>query len=166
MALSNETVIEEYLNDLGINSYRRLAEIVYEQQRDYIVGLTPNDCLQAVLDVMANREIQHAMLVAIELDSMAQEAANHDGGVARQANPLIRLLVDDNSNFGVDEHIAMSASGLYGSIATSNFGYLDKVKPGVIGEINDMGKNGTRVTTMIDDMLCAVVASAEATLTD
>lgn len=164
--MSAQKVIEEYLNDLGIGSYRRLAGIVYEQQRDYIVGLTQNDCLQAVLDVMANREMQHAMLVAIELDSIAQEAANHEGGVARQANPLIRLLVDDNSNFGVDEHIAMSVAGLYGSIATSNFGYLDKVKPGVIGEINDMGKNGTRVTTMIDDMLCAVVASAEATLTD
>lgn len=160
--MSEHKVIEEYLNDLGIGSYRQLAEIVYEEQRDYIFGLTRNKCLSAVLDVMSNREMQHAMLVAIELDSIAQEAANHDGGVTRQGNPVIQLLVDDDPGFGVDEHIAMSVAGRFGSIATSNFGYLDKVKPGVIGEIDAMD----RVTTMIDDMLCAVVASAEALLND
>ncbi|SUP52401.1 Phosphatidylglycerophosphatase A [Weissella viridescens] len=69
---------------------------------------------------------------------------------------------EDSSTYGIDEQLVMSILGLYGTISWTNFGFLDRTKPGIIGELNDAQKNGGRVNTFIDDLVAAIVAAAEA----
>lgn len=163
----NAQLIEEKLLDTYAVKLDELAEIVIDQQSKYN-SFTLSEALKAIHKVLNKTEVTHAYLVAFELDGFAQRA-NHDMkrgltyGDASLSN-LADILIDDDPLFGVDETIAMSMSGLYGSIATTNYGYLDKTKPGVIGRLNDMGKSNKMVTTMIDDVVAATIACAEAYL--
>ena len=151
-------VIGEHFERLGI-TVAKMAEIVYRDQKPYIDTLTEREASWAVSRVLKKTEFQDGLLVAIHLDKVAQMF-----NLMREHDPLMNRLIDDHPNFGADEHLAMSLAGLYGSIATTNYGYIDKTKPGIVGELNDMGKSGKYVTTMMDDMIGAIIASAEAKL--
>ena len=151
-------VISEHFERLGI-TVAKMAEIVYRDQKPYINNLTELEANWAVSRVLNKTEFQDGLLVAIYLDKVAQRF-----NLMREHDPLMNRLIDDHPNFGADEHLAMSLAGLYGSIATTNYGYIDKTKPGIVGELNDMGKSGEYVTTMMDDMIGAIIASAEAKL--
>lgn len=157
---------EELLNTYGVN-LKELAEIVIEQQSKYN-SFTMHEALVAINKVLSKTEVSHVYLVAFELDRFAQAAYQYSKKGVIYEDPLAAtladILIDDDPLFGVDETIAMSMSGLYGSIATTNYGYLDKTKPGVIGRLNDMGKSKEMVTTMIDDVVAATIACAEAYL--
>ena len=48
-----------------------IAEIVYEMQSPYNHGLTLEHCINSVERVIMKREVQHAILVGIELDELA-----------------------------------------------------------------------------------------------
>lgn len=151
-------VINEHFERLGI-TVAKMAEIVYRDQKPYIKNLTAREANWAVSRVLNKTEFQDGLLVAIYLDKVAQMF-----NIMNEHDPLMNRLIDDHPNFGADEHLAMSLAGLYGSIATTNYGYIDKTKPGIVGELNDMGKSGEYVTTMMDDMIGAIIASAEAKL--
>lgn len=151
-------VISEHFERLGI-TIAKMAEIVYRDQKPYINNLTEREANWAVSRVLNKTEFQDGLLVAIHLDKVAQMF-----NLMREHDPLMNRLIDDHPNFGADEHLAMSLAGLYGSIATTNYGYIDKTKPGIVGELNEMGKSGEYVTTMMDDMIGAIIASAEAKL--
>ena len=64
----------------------------------------------------------------------------------------------DDGLFGVDEVLAYGICNIYGSIALTNFGYIDKVKPGIIGKLNER-KEGV-CNTFLDDIVGALAASA------
>lgn len=151
-------VISEHFERLGI-TVDKMAEIVYRDQKPYIDNLTEREANWAVSRVLNKTEFQDGLLVAIYLDKVAQMF-----NLMNERDPLMNRLINDHPNFGADEHLAMSLAGLYGSIATTNYGYIDKTKPGIVGELNDMGKSGEYVTTMMDDMIGAIIASAEAKL--
>lgn len=151
-------VISEHFERLGI-TVDKMAEIVYRDQKPYIDNLTEREANWAVSRVLNKTEFQDGLLVAIYLDKVAQMF-----NLMKEHDPLMDRLIDDHPNFGADEHLAMSLAGLYGSIATTNYGYIDKTKPGIVGELNEMGKSGEYVTTMMDDMIGAIIASAEAKL--
>ena len=151
-------VISEHFERLGI-TVAKMAEIVYRDQKPYIDTLTEREASWAVSRVLNKTEFQDGLLVAIHLDKVAQMF-----NLMKEDNPLMNRLIVDHPNFGADEHLAMSLAGLYGSIATTNYGYIDKTKPGIVGELNEMGKSGEYVTTMMDDMIGVIIASAEAKL--
>lgn len=131
-----------------------LAQIVYDEQKKYNEKLTIEYAIEGVKKVLAKREVQHGLLVAFYLDEQAEKGL--------LPFPLQYLVESDEGTFGVDETLAKTILNEYGSIADSNWGYLDKVKPGIIGQLNDAQKNGTGpVTTFLDDMLSAIVAGAE-----
>ena len=74
-------------------------------------------------------------------------------------NELIRdIIKTDEGLYGLDEVLAYSICNLYGSIALTNFGYIDRVKPGIIGELND-AKDGS-CHTYLDDIVGAIAAAA------
>lgn len=50
-----------------------------------------------------------------------------------------------------------------GSIAYTNFGYIDKVKPGIIGELNDIDHD-IACNTFLDDIVGAIAAAAASKL--
>lgn len=154
--------IESKLHDVYGVSLKEMAEIVIDQQSKYNSYTIP-EAISAILKVTSKKEVIHAYQVAFLLDEYAEYSKDLVAN-ENDLGDLTKILIADDPLFGVDETIAMSMSGLYGSIATTNYGYLDKAKPGVIGRLNDMGKSGELVTTMIDDVVAATIACAEAYL--
>ncbi|NLC34827.1 MAG: phosphatidylglycerophosphatase A [Erysipelothrix sp.] len=104
-----------------------------------------------ILEILAKREVEHAIRTGIALDVMAEKGLFED--------KLIEdVIVRDESLYGVDEVLAYGICNLYGSIALTNFGYVDRVKPGIIGRLND-AKDG-ECHTYLDDIVGAITASA------
>jgi phosphatidylglycerophosphatase A len=54
--------------------------------------------------------------------------------------------------------LALSIVNVYGSIGFTNFGYVDKIKPGCLKRLND--KNGHQKHTFLDDIAGAIAAAA------
>lgn len=127
-----------------------IAEIVYEMQLPYNEDLTMENCLESVESVLKKRELQHAILVGIELDELGEQG--------KLSEPLQQIVESDEGLFGVDETIALGAVFTYGSIAVTTFGHLDKNKIGIINELDS--KKGNGVNTFLDDLVASVAASA------
>jgi phosphatidylglycerophosphatase A len=127
-----------------------IAEIVYEMQAPYNEGLTIKECVESVERVLQKREIQHALLVGIELDKLAEQK--------KLSEPLQSIVEQDEGLFGVDETIALGAVLTYGSIGVTTFGHLDKCKIGIIHKLNEKKENC--VHTFLDDLVASVAASA------
>lgn len=133
-----------------------LTKLVLKGQKDYIPDLTKMEVNNAILGFLNKREVQHSLLTALAIDNLAMEN--------KLPEPFQSIIEEDSPWYGVDETIALETAGLGGSIATSNFGLLDKIKPGIIGKMNDSQKNGKFITTMLDDQLSAIVAACEGKL--
>ena len=54
--------------------------------------------------------------------------------------PLQAIMEADESFYGVDETLALGITNVYGMIGLTSFGYLDKVKPGIIRKLNEKGQ--------------------------
>lgn len=102
-------------------------------------------------EILRKREVQHAVRTGVELDVMAERRMMVD----KDLEDIVRR---DESLYGVDEVLAYGICNLYGSIALTNFGYIDRVKPGIIGKLNDVS-NG-ECNTYLDDIIGAIAASA------
>jgi len=146
-----EKLVEEKLLEKGI-SVGKIAEIVYMLQAEYVPGLTVDECRDAVKTVLKKREVQHAILTGLALDALAEE------GMLPQ--PLLDIVKNDESLYGIDEVLAFAITNVYGSIGLTSFGYLDKTKVGIIGELNN--RKGKRVNTFADDLVAAIAAAASA----
>jgi phosphatidylglycerophosphatase A len=125
--------IEHWLERRGV-TVRDVAEIVLALQRPYNDRLTMADCEESVRAVLAKREVQYTLLTGIALDELA------DRGLLPE--PLQQIMEDDESLYGVDETLAFGIVSVYGMIGLTSFGYLDKMKPGVIGRLNGAGGKG------------------------
>ncbi len=129
-----------------------IAEIVFEMQEPYNEGLKMSHCIESVESVLKKREMQHALLVGIELDVLAEQE--------KLSRPLQQIIDTDEGLFGVDEMIGLGAVLTYGSIAVTTFGHLDKNKVGVIKKLDT--KTGGQVHTFLDDLVASVAACASA----
>lgn len=127
-----------------------IAKIVHEMQLPYNADLTLDRCLDSVKMVLKKRELQHAILVGIELDELCEQG--------KLSEPLQEIVQSDEGLFGVDETIALGAVFTYGSIAVTTFGHLDKNKIGIIEQLDT--KRGKGVNTFLDDLVASVAASA------
>lgn len=122
-----EAATVEALERRGVK-LEAIAEIVYEMQVPYNTDLTMESCLDSVKNVLKKRELQHAILVGIELDELCEQG--------KLSEPLQEIVESDEGLFGVDETIALGAVFTYGSIAVTTFGHLDKNKIGIINELD------------------------------
>lgn len=127
-----------------------IAEIVYEMQSPYNHDLTLEHCIQSVERVIMKREVQHAVLVGVELDELAEKKM--------LSQPLQSLVENDEGLFGVDETIALGSVLTYGSIALTTYGHLDKNKIGIIKKLDT--KSGKGVHTFLDDLVAGIAACA------
>lgn len=143
-----ESVVK-MLADRGV-TLRQIAEVVQEIQKKYYPELTLEECQAGVEAVIRKREVQHAVLTGVALDMLAEEG--------KLPEPLQTIVRQDNYLYGVDEILALSITNVYGSIGLTNFGYLDKTKPLVIGTLNKH-KNG-HCHTFLDDLVAAIAAAA------
>ncbi len=143
-----ELVIRK-LEERGV-SVGHIADIVYELQSVYFPDLTLEDCKESVLVVLKKREVQHALLTGLALDCLAEQALLEE--------PLLGIIQNDEPLYGIDEILALAIINVYGSIGLTSFGYLDKIKLGIIGDLNE-GKLEF-VNTFADDLVAAVAAAA------
>ncbi len=127
-----------------------IAELVYLLQKDYIAELTMEECIQNVERVLSKREVQNAVLTGIQMDLLAEQHA--------LLPPLLDMIRHDEGLYGCDEILALSIVNVYGSIGLTNFGYVDKLKPGILKKLND--KSGPHIHTFLDDIVGAIAASA------
>lgn len=148
-----EQAARDLLKERGVEILD-IAKIVYELQSPYNNGLTMEDCIESVNKVLQKREIQHALLVGIELDKLAEQK--------KLSEPLQSIVEMDEGLFGVDETIAIGSVFGYGSIAVTTFGYLDKEKVGIIKKLDRNSVN--RVNTFLDDLVCSIASNAASRL--
>lgn len=147
-----ENAANEALRRRGV-TIEEVAKIVYEMQIPYNKGLTIEHCIESVKSVLKKREMQHAILVGIELDELAEKKM--------LSQPLQQIVESDEGLFGVDETIALGSVYTYGSIAVTTFGHLDKNKMGLISKLDT--KEGS-VHTFLDDLVASIAASAASRL--
>ncbi|WP_416151836.1 phosphatidylglycerophosphatase A [Salipaludibacillus sp. HK11] len=148
-----EKAARDLLTERGVE-IAAIAQIVYDMQIQYNDTLSMEDCVVSVNAVLEKREIQHAILVGVELDKLAEQK--------KLSEPLQSIIEMDEGLFGVDETIAIGSVFGYGSIAVTTFGYLDKEKVGIIKELDT--KPGDKVHTFLDDLVCSVAANASSRL--
>lgn len=127
-----------------------IAEIVLKMQLPFNTELTLLECIESVEKVLLKREIQHAILVGVELDVLAEQK--------KLSEPLQTIIETDESLFGVDETIALGAALGYGSISVTTYGFLDKNKDGIIRKLDT--KTGGGIHTFLDDIVGAIAANA------
>lgn len=148
-----EQATKEALKRRGV-TIEEIAKIVFEMQFPYNKGLTMEHCVESVKSVLKKREMQHAILVGIELDELAEKKM--------LSAPLQQIVESDEGLFGVDETIALGAVFTYGSIAVTTFGHLDKNKIGLISKLDT--KVGGAVHTFLDDLVASIASSAASRL--
>ncbi|MDD3422560.1 MAG: phosphatidylglycerophosphatase A [Bacilli bacterium] len=131
-----------------------IAKLAYDLQKPYIPDLTLKEAIDSVKCVLSKREVMNAIMVGAELDSSAREN--------RMKNKTLQAIIEEDAGlFGVDEIVALSICNVYGSIALTNFGYIDKIKPGIIGVLNG---DQSRCNVFMDDIVGAIAASAASRL--
>lgn len=129
-----------------------IAEITLFLQTKYMKGLTLEHCIKEVENVIKKRESINAILTGIALDEMAEKKLIE--------KELCDIIIDDKGLYGIDEILALSIVNVHGSIALTNFGYADKIKPGIVKVIDNEGHQNGKCNTFLDDIVCAIAASA------
>lgn len=146
--------IEALLLQRGVTK-EDIIDCVYFLQAQYFDNLDKNRIVYYVDSVLNKREVQQAIATGIAID-MATEARTFG------SDELQTIILNDEGLYGVDEVLAYGICNLYGSIALTNFGYIDKIKPGIIGVLND--DHTTQCNTFLDDIVGAVAAAAASKL--
>lgn len=117
--------------------------------------VTKQEYIAVTEEVLHDPDIQNALIIAVELDILAET----DG---LKSQTIKDDMMADDGLFGVDELIGLGMTFNYGPIALTSFGYIDKVKPLKIGELN-ASKEGV-CNTFIDDVVGAIAACAASLL--
>ncbi|GGB36585.1 phosphatidylglycerophosphatase A [Virgibacillus dakarensis] len=148
-----ELKAREWLTERGV-TLDDIAELVYYLQVKYHDDLSMEECRFNVDRVLTKREVQNAILTGIQLDKLAEQN--------KLDHPLQQTIETDESLYGVDEIIALSIVNVYGSIGFTNYGYIDKQKPGILERLND--KSTGECHTFLDDIVGAIAAAASSRL--
>ncbi|MRG85177.1 phosphatidylglycerophosphatase A family protein [Salinibacillus xinjiangensis] len=148
-----EQKAREWLEERGV-TIKDIGELVYYLQSPYHDELTLEACEHHINRVLQKREIQNAILTGIQLDILAEKKQLEE--------PLQDIIARDEGLYGVDEIIAFSIINVYGSIGFTNYGYIDKQKPGILKKLND--KSSGECHTFLDDIVGAIAAAASSRL--
>ncbi len=128
-----------------------IVECVIFLQKKFDDTINHENVTEDLMAILDKREVQHTILTGIALDISIDQKALFD-------EDIMEIIGVDEGRYGIDEVLAYSICNLYGSIALTNFGYIDRVKPGIIGELND--HNGGQCNTFLDDIVGALAAAA------
>jgi len=152
----NKGIVEEtakkWLFERGV-VIEDIAELVLILQKDYYPSLTLEQCIENVNQVLTKREVHNAILTGIQIDRLGEEG--------KLDSPLQEMIERDEGLYGIDEIVALSIVNVYGSIGFTNYGYVDKIKPGILKKLNnkDYGCH-----TFLDDIVGAIAAAASSRL--
>lgn len=126
-----------------------IGKIVMEIQKKYSPELTMDLAIKNIKEILSKREVAYSVLLGIELDELAEKKL--------LSEPLQTIIETDNPLFGIDEILPLSIVNIHGTIGLTNFGYLDKVKLGIIKELDNGNINN--VNTFLDDIVAGIAAS-------
>ena len=146
-----DALVIKKIEDRGV-SMEQIGELTYFLQEKYYNDLTVDACTHNVLQVLKKREVQNAVLTGIALDELAEQG--------KLDYPLQDMVAKDYSLYGIDEILAFSIVNVYGSIGFTNFGYIDKVKPGILRELDIKDDSKGVCHTFLDDLVGAIAAAA------
>lgn len=121
-----------------------LVDVIYQTQKEFEPALTVERCREYLTDAMHKRELLNNAMAMLELDRLTE--------AGEVAEPLSSIIKNDAGVFGVDETLALQIANIYGTIGTTNFGYFDRVKKGIMSKFD---QDGRHVNTFIDDLLAA-----------
>lgn len=141
-------IATKWLEQRGVQ-LQAIAQIVYDLQRPYNHTLQMEQCLDSVKAVISKREVQYTLITGIALDLMAEQH--------QLPEPLQTMMEEDESLYGVDETLALGITSMYGMIGLTSFGYLDKMKVGVLRELND---DKQHIHVFLDDLVAGIAAAA------
>lgn len=141
-------IVISMLNERGIQ-IDDIAFLSYTLQCKYINNLTMDKCKKAILKIFGKRETFHAVLFAINVDMLAEKHLFDE--------PLNSIILSDLGLFGIDEALALSICGDYGTIGKTNFGNLDVNKP---GKLYQLQKNNEHCHCFLDDIIGAIASNA------
>lgn len=127
-----------------------ICDLVLFLQGKYHPEIGMEEIMLTVKGVIAKREVQHAILTGIFIDQCAESNVPMD-------EQLRKTLMNDESLYGIDEVLAYGICNLYGSIALTNYGYIDREKPGILASINE---HCAQCNVFLDDIVGAIAASA------
>lgn len=148
-----EKKARQLLKERGVEM-EDLAELVLYLQKPYIENLDLNTCIENIDSVLSKREVHNTIITGILLDILAEQK--------KLLHPLQEIIEDDEGLYGIDEILALSIVNVYGSIGFTNYGYIDKVKPGILAKLNS--HEGPEVHTFLDDIVGAIAAAAASRL--
>ena len=127
-----------------------IGELVMFLQERFIPKLTIEEATQNVRIVLRKREVQNAVMTGIALEANSLE------------EPLQKIIAEDEGLYGVDEVLAFSIVNVYGSIGFTNYGYIDRIKPGILAKLN--AHEPGIIHTFLDDIVGAMAAAAASRL--
>jgi phosphatidylglycerophosphatase A len=127
----------------------QLVDILDQLQRPYNPNMDRKLCEEHIIAVLKKQQTFHAIQLAIKTD-MAVEQGHFN-------QQYTQIVGTDEGLFGVDESVALAIPLMYGTIAITNYGYLDKAKIGVISELDSDHES---CNTFLDDIVCGIVAAA------
>lgn len=137
----------------------QIAEIAWKQQSKYTKDIPFSVAVDSVMKILSYRDIFHYIQLGAEVDRLAEEK--------QFKGPIQDILFYDLGLFGIDEVLGLEIAGTYGAIGKTNFGDIDVNKPGIVRDLNEIGKNipgahnpNPKVHTMLDDIVGAIAASA------
>ncbi|MDT9756648.1 phosphatidylglycerophosphatase A family protein [Heyndrickxia coagulans] len=145
----SEQIARQRLKERGVE-VEDIAKLVLYLQEKYFPEMTLEDCMESVNAVLSKREVQNAILTGIQLDVLAEKGMLDE--------PLQSTISVDESLYGIDEIMALSIVNVYGSIGFTNYGYIDKQKPGILAKLNDHSDGSCN--TFLDDIVGAIAAAA------
>lgn len=139
--------VKKEFEDRGI-SIHAIAEVTFELQHKHLPEITLQEIEDATIDVLHKREVLNNMMVGLQLDKMANQGLLDE--------PLQSIVGHDLGVFGVDETLGNQIATVYGQIGTTSYGYVDNIKPGIIGKLD---KDKSTINTFIDDLIGALAAA-------
>ena len=144
----------DLLEERGV-ALEDIVECVVYLQKDFIENIDHEEILDIVKGVINKREVQHALLTGINIDIQTEKG--------QFGSPVIEDIIKrDEGLYGIDEVLAYGICNLYGSIALTNYGYIDRVKPGILGRLDDL--NSGQCNTFLDDIVGAIAAASASKL--
>lgn len=142
------------LNRRGV-TIQDIVECVVYLQKPYVETINEKHVEEVIYSILDKREVQHALLTGIAIDEAVEQKNFGD-------KALEEVIAKDFGLYGIDEVLAYGICNLYGSIALTNYGYIDKVKPGIIGKLNE--PHDLVCSTFLDDIVGAIAAAAASKL--
>lgn len=136
-----------YFKDQGV-TLRDIAEVAYEQQKQYHVSYTVDDYEQMIHKALLDIDILSVALTMIQLD--------YDANKVQMMLPLQHIIDQDMPVYGVDETLALAIAGHYSPIGITQYGALDVNKVGIAQQLD---KDEQHTHVFLDDLISALAAS-------